>query len=737
MNSPIQGDPRHASPLRTDAARSAPPPEDRAAEPLGLLALWHVLWKGKWLIGGLALAFAVLAIALTSLLEPRYTAQARIILQEGLADLDGGRRNASEIAAAALGALETRRLAETLAEREGLFDDPEFNPVLAAEGAEPGVAARAAGAVAGAVGAALRAVRPGEAEEEDPLPEDLPPEELVRQITVRIVEGSVYLLPVPDSGLLQAVATTSDPEKSARLANALARLFLEDRLSARLAASDAAIARMGARVEDLQRDVAAADEALQDFLADNEIVSRGGLATLAAEAEGVSERLETAREAGIADRRTEALAASLAEIERRLERQTALSVQVQQLEREAEAAGAIYNRALRRLNELSVERELRDTGARLVAAATVPLQPDGTGRRRIVAVLGVLGLMTGTMIVLVREATDRTVRGPGDLARAARGLPVVRLPRAPGATLGRRGRWLRSLLSGKPTPFSEAVRRLRLVLLAPDGDGWGGWGGGGTDGRPMAVGVFSALPGEGKTTQAVAIARSFALIDRRVVLVEADMRMQRLGPLLGLYDRKDGGKGNGESAGLRGLLLGRTTLGEAVRRQEALGIDVLPAGRSEHNPADLVENGRFAGVMDTLRARYDVVVVDTPPALVVPETRVMARHVDRRVVVADWGRTRRDDLAGVLAELGIAGDEDGTARDGAVVAMNRVPAEAGARAARAHAGLWHRIGLSPPAGAPGGVPRAGRGCARGSALDIDARLERRGDGIATRSRDHA
>ncbi|MCR2683508.1 protein-tyrosine kinase, partial [Salmonella enterica] len=74
---------------------------------------------------------------------------------------------------------------------------------------------------------------------------------------------------------------------------------------------------------------------------------------------------------------------------------------------------------------------------------------------------------------------------------------------------------------------------------------------------------------------------------------------------------------------------GKSELSEAVVRPERLGIDVLLGEqRSTINAADLFSSERFQSLLETARAQYDYVIIDTPPVLVVPDARVIAQQTD-------------------------------------------------------------------------------------------------------------
>jgi len=147
--------------------------------------------------------------------------------------------------------------------------------------------------------------------------------------------------------------------------------------------------------------------------------------------------------------------------------------------------------------------------------------------------------------------------------------------------------------------------------------------------------VTSAVAGEGKTTTAVNLAITSALAGQRVLIVDADLRRPGVAIELGLEG----------VFGLTNLLIDETTLEEAVQPWGPGGeLHVLPSGRVPANPSELLGSLRMLDLVYDLRARYDLVIFDTPPLLPVTDATVLGRAVDGVVLVTKVGSTSRDRL---------------------------------------------------------------------------------------------
>jgi capsular exopolysaccharide synthesis family protein len=159
--------------------------------------------------------------------------------------------------------------------------------------------------------------------------------------------------------------------------------------------------------------------------------------------------------------------------------------------------------------------------------------------------------------------------------------------------------------------------------------------------------VTSAAAGDGKTTTAINLAGALAQApDGRVLLVEADVRR----PSVTLGDRL--GSGNSGGPGLVDAVLDQGIgLESVVQRHPRFNLSVLPAGWRPTAPYEVLKSPRLGELMEEARQQYDYVIVDTPPLLVVPDSRVIGKWVDGFLVVVAAGETPRKLLAEALTVM--------------------------------------------------------------------------------------
>lgn len=276
-------------------------------------------------------------------------------------------------------------------------------------------------------------------------------------------------------------------------------------------------------------------------------------------------------------------------------------------------------------------QQLADATATDVDPGRIVSQPDAerVSRTATTPVVGLLGLLLSAVAAvaaaLVWDRIDWRIRNGNDL-EAFSGVPTL-------GEIPRHGRTPLVVAAEPSGPSADAYRRLRSNLRFVVG------------GRPGAqvVLVTSAGEGEGKTVVTTNLAMLLARAGLRVTVVSGDLRRPRLDALLGI-DAVDG---------LSAALAGLVDVHDVTRTVD--GMTIVPAGEPAGEPADLLQSTRTAEVFDALRADADLVLVDSPPALVVADALAMAPYADGVVAVADARATGRDDAVALRQELDRAG----------------------------------------------------------------------------------
>jgi receptor protein-tyrosine kinase len=153
--------------------------------------------------------------------------------------------------------------------------------------------------------------------------------------------------------------------------------------------------------------------------------------------------------------------------------------------------------------------------------------------------------------------------------------------------------------------------------------------------------VVGGMPGSGSTTVTTNLAAAAAAAGRTVAIVDADFRRPRVGEAMGV---------SAEGAGLGDVLTEEATPDQALHNTE-LGISVMTAGQPGNRVIERLNNGQFDSLMADLRHRFDLVLVDAPPAVVAGDSLVLANKVDAAVLVVCAFQEQRGLVARLVNQL--------------------------------------------------------------------------------------
>ncbi len=356
----------------------------------------------------------------------------------------------------------------------------------------------------------------------------------------------------------------------------------------------------------------------------------------------VAARLASLRSRAVVSRRTEQrLGSALAREHERALALGGLEQRHHALARDARTAEEEFLLIARRDTEVSLSNRLELEGIQSLDRATTPATPAFPHRGVALALGATLGLGLGFVLALIVDARDQRIRDVPDLERALAEHPVPvlgQLPALRGEALLRRGdaheqRRARDLyvhrFPGSLT--AERCRGIRTSLAFVQGSA-----------ARRCIMVSSPGPAEGKSSVATSLALSLCQADKRVVLIDADLRRPRLHEVFGL----DGSE-QPASPGLAAFLQGQASLDDVIvhaPRGAPDNLDIIPCGTPPARPAELLESPALARLLEALRGRYDMVIIDTPPVLPVADPLLVARVVDGVVLVPRVGRTTRGQL---------------------------------------------------------------------------------------------
>ena len=370
-------------------------------------------------------------------------------------------------------------------------------------------------------------------------------------------------------------------------------------------------------------------------------------------------RVVAATQAAVASarQRVAVLEADLAQARVHIDRNAQAEIALNAMERDASASRTLLTSVLEGLQETQQQAAVEQADAHEVSLALPPAAPSFPRTAQLMAAAIGFGALFGLFVVYLLELTDSSLPG-GEAVRAALHRPCFALiPEVGRRTLGRLR--VEDYAAMKPlSAFAEQVRGLRAGL-------WLGAQ------RPRAVAITAARPAEGKTTVAVALGRSAALSGERVVLLDCDLRHPSLARLFGAEGQ----------AGLAEYLRGEATLEQVTRKDPLTPLTYIGAGQGGPDGFGLFLSEAMARAVQALRETYDLVLLDTPPALAMSDTRVIAQIADATLLCVRWRSTPRDVATAAVELL----EESQAAVAG--VALTRVDPRAHARSGYANSAM--------------------------------------------------
>lgn len=305
------------------------------------------------------------------------------------------------------------------------------------------------------------------------------------------------------------------------------------------------------------------------------------------------------------------------------------------LKRDVDTNRQLYEGLLQKLKEAGVSAGLKSNNFRIVDSARPPTYPIEPNIPRNLLFAAVLGLASGIGLALLLEGLDNTVRtteqaqmisGIASLGMIPLGSKSAREgPNPKRLVIAASKEAVELVTQVRPqSQMAESYRALRTSLLLSS-----------LGSPPKVVMVTSALPQEGKTTTSINTAVVLAQKGVNVLLIDADLRRPSIHKTLGM----------GPRSGLSNVLTGSATMDQAISRSTILpNLYVLPAGTPPPNPAELLASSNMRDVLNDLRAQYDHIVIDTPPALSVTDAVVLSPRADAVVLVIRSGQTTKQAL---------------------------------------------------------------------------------------------
>jgi tyrosine-protein kinase Etk/Wzc len=322
------------------------------------------------------------------------------------------------------------------------------------------------------------------------------------------------------------------------------------------------------------------------------------------------------------DRQIEGLNAELDDLNSQVRDLPTTQQEVLRLIRDVEVTTALYRSLLDTAQELRVVKAGTIGNVRVIDYAVKPTSPIGPSGSRTLMLALLLGGFVGVAVAFARKALKSGVDDP-DLIEKHIGIPVY----ATIAHSNRQDRLFKDMKAKKAkrailaidSPDDAAIESLRNLRTALHF--------GMMDVKNNCIMIAGPSPTVGKSFLSVNLAAVLTSNDKKVLLIDGDMRRGHLHEYLGI-ERQNG---------LSEFISGEIPIGEALHETSVEGLTLVPTGTLPPNPAELLLHQRFSNCLSVLAPRYDHIIIDSPPILAVTDAAIIGQGVGGTLMVLRAG----------------------------------------------------------------------------------------------------
>ncbi|EMF5615380.1 polysaccharide biosynthesis tyrosine autokinase [Acinetobacter baumannii] len=299
-----------------------------------------------------------------------------------------------------------------------------------------------------------------------------------------------------------------------------------------------------------------------------------------------------------------------------------------QLYREVEVKTQLYTALLNSYQQLRIAKAGEIGNVRIVDTAIEPVQPIKP-KKLLVLILSVfVGGFIGTLIALLRNMLRTGIKDSGQIENEL-DLPVyATVPRSPIQESR-----IKILKKKKSIPILavknsddiaiESLRSIRTAIhfaLA--------------NAKNNIIMIAGPSPEVGKSFISTNLATIFAQGDKRVLLIDADMRR---GYMHKYFDVD-------VKPGLSELLSGQADLQKVLHKTQVTNLDVITRGKSPTNPSEILSSNQFKELLEQLQSQYDHIIIDTPPVLAVTDGIIISQYTGVNLIVARYAKSQMKEL---------------------------------------------------------------------------------------------
>lgn len=306
------------------------------------------------------------------------------------------------------------------------------------------------------------------------------------------------------------------------------------------------------------------------------------------------------------------------------------TIDMARLQREKMAFEKLYLLLEEKYQEALINEQSTTGSVLVLNKARTPKEPAKPNRKLIILIGLVLGLGLSIGYALVLNYFDKRVKSPEDIEdRNINLLGWVPLVSGLGSNGSKKGSEF--IIANKADSVaSEAFKAIRTRIRYSM-----------VEGEAKTILITSSAPSEGKSTIAVNLAGSFALANKRTVIIDCDLRKPRVH---NIFNEK-------RFPGFTDYFIGRASLEEIERKTLIENLTLITAGTIPPNPSEILDSRGMRSFLKKLSSEFDVVIVDSPPVLTVTDAEILSRIVDETILVVSANSTDTELMSKAVAML--------------------------------------------------------------------------------------
>ncbi|MCW1306120.1 MAG: polysaccharide biosynthesis tyrosine autokinase [Candidatus Parvarchaeota archaeon] len=317
--------------------------------------------------------------------------------------------------------------------------------------------------------------------------------------------------------------------------------------------------------------------------------------------------------------------------ETKLQTLPAVQQKLTDLNRQLSIQENLYTLLLQNLEETKISEAGVTGNIAIIDTAYTPMSPVKPNKKLDLAIGLVLGIFLGFIIIFIVEYADRTLKEENEIERITDGIPIVgRIPK-----VDIKNEANEVFVAKDPTsPSAEAIKIAvtNIIYSSPD--------------KLKTILITSSTPQDGKTLICANMAQAFAQNGQKTLIIDLDMRRPRIEEAFGLKERS--------KVGVTNCIISDISPSDAIINISD-NLDILSVGPLPPNPTSILTSPKLAKVIKELEAKYDRIIIDSPPVIAAADAGIISHLTDGVVLVVKVGQTTKDALRLAISNLMASG----------------------------------------------------------------------------------